>query len=439
MAAFWRWCCLLWCMPLYAAVSLTFSNFSGVVHLEPVAADLYRISGTPQQVRVAPRLLLQVTPDFDHNLLQSLSAVAAVPLFSGARSHWLAVDVASAVASEVRSQVPAAATSTAHLQDLLDRAQRLPGVLLVQPDLLPLAVGGAAHPQFDAAGNGQLPPAMQQHLRQLWQHSQGEGVRIALIDDGFALDHPELVHVMPLLQYDISSQQLDARPRSGRDHHGTRVAGVLFADHAIGRDQPQDQQGLVPEAGLIAIRQPDSWTSHTLLAFQLAALAQADVINCSWTSNLLLQPVADVVQQLTQQGRHGLGTLVVFAAGNDGLLIQPGSSEAAIDAALVVGAANTLGQRLASSNYGDSLDLLAPGLAVASTDIHGGYSTFASTSLASTLVSGLAALLLSQKPHLSLSELQQQLQQEPGVVNASPRNGLLPSQLAGISLPAEKP
>lgn len=366
------------------AGELTFSNFARDIHLVPEQGR-YVVAGSGQRVQISNRLIVQALPALKRDDLLYLhpAFTRAVLLFSGQRSQYFVVDVQTG----------------ADLQAVMQAVSRQPGIGLVQPDILQLA-NRADAPAARATSSETLSPA----LTSLWQRSKGRGVKIAIIDDGFDLAHAELSHVGVAFSYDAETRQLQAQPLARRDNHGTRVAGVLFAAH-----DGSGLNGVAPEAELIAIRQPDTWTSNTLLSFHLAALAGADVINCGWTTDLLLQPVADVVQELAQHGRNGKGIAVVFAAGNEGRAIAEGSSEAAIADAIVVAAGDASGQRLPSSNFGASVDLTAFGGSVESTAIHGGYARLGGTSLASAIVSGLAALLISADPERDLDELLTQL------------------------------
>ena len=189
-------------------------------------------------------------------------------------------------------------------------------------------------------------------LKLLWEKSKGEGVKIAIIDDGFNLMHEDLQHIKTSFSFDSESGELNARPHHHKDSHGTKVAGIIFAAH-----NQKGIDGVAPEAQIITLRQPDTWTSNTIRSFQLAKLAGASVINCSWHSHWLAQPIKEIVDELAQHGRKGKGIAVIFAAGNEGKKILPDSIEASKESAIVVGSQSADYTRLKSSNYGETVDL----------------------------------------------------------------------------------
>ncbi len=238
------------------------------------------------------------------------------------------------------------------------------------------------------------------NLEKFWKTTKGKGVKLAIIDDGFNLKHEDLKHLDPIFSYDVDIGELGSKPHHHRDSHGSKVAGIIFAAH-----NKKGIDGIAPEADIITIRQPNTWTSNTLLSFQLAKSAGADIINCSWHSHWLLQPIQEIVDELALHGREGKGIAVVFAAGNEGEKIVANSIESSIESAIVVGAHNDKYERLKSSNYGDTVDIESYGGRAQTTLASGKYGNFSATSLAASIVSGLSALVLSQKPELTLDEL----------------------------------
>lgn len=224
-------------------------------------------------------------------------------------------------------------------------------------------------------------------------HNSGLGVRIAIIDDGFNFHHEDLQGIDILFTYDADNKNLNASNKLPIDNHGTPMAGIIFARHnEIGID------GVAPNASLIAIRQTLNRTSNTILSFTVAAKAGADVINCSWNSPILMEPVYDVITDLSKNGRRGKGTVIVFAAGNDGKELKHLSVEAAIPDVITVGTISP------SSNYGSVVDVISP-TGFISTRTNGKYQNFSGTSAASAFVSGKLSLLIEQNPESETKEL----------------------------------
>lgn len=379
-----------------ADARISFNNFSGLVFLERQSDGLYQRRGSTLKVQLAPRLIVKTA---------RRTTAAEVAALSGEITHI----TDGFLMQEARYFLLHFASQSLALR-ALEALKKQPLIHLVQPDLqqqktrAELANTSAIQPQL----NNVLPAYLQRAQQQgLWPGRGGAGVTIAVIDDGFFLAHSEFVQLKTDLYYDFSGRQLvgaDSPQPDISGSHGTKIAGILFAAH--NRQMPE---GLVPRANFVAISQPDTWTSQTLQSFYIAYLAKADVINCSWHSQWLLEPVQDVVDELGRNGRAGKGTAVVFAAGNDGQLLLPGMHEASMASAIVVGATNAHGKPLRTSNFGESIDVWAPGEKITSTNVSGNYSYVAGTSLSAAIVSGYIALLINANPLWDLAQLKTQL------------------------------
>lgn len=240
----------------------------------------------------------------------------------------------------------------------------------------------------------------------IWKATLGKGVKVAIIDDGFDLTHSGLSITGSVMTFDVDKGKLMQLPKSLSDQHGTKITGIIFSKHSnVGL------KGIAPEADFIGIRSSYAWTSHTLLALEAAKSAGADIVNCSWRSPWLLEPIKDAVEDFTHYGRDGKGALVVFAAGNQGEEILPNSAEGAIESAFVVGAHNLRWQKLHKSNYGKTVDANSFGMRVATTGVNNQYGNLSGTSLSAAIVSGVGALLIAQNPNLTGEEIQNQLLQ----------------------------
>ncbi len=147
----------------------------------------------------------------------------------------------------------------------------------------------------------------------------------------------------------------------------------------------------------------------------------ASVISNSWGSSVSYQVIDDAIQNAVTSGRNGLGTIIVFAAGNNNSSVSyPANSNPDI---IVVGAMSPCGERKNpnscdgeawwGSNYGSQLDVVAPGVKIPTTDRQGtaGYSnndytlTFNGTSSACPQVAAVAALILSVNPDLTQKQV----------------------------------
>ena len=102
------------------------------------------------------------------------------------------------------------------------------------------------------------------------------------------------------------------------------------------------------------------------------------------------------------------GGLVVFAAGNEG--IQNGAP-ANYEPVIAVGAIDNFGNKASFSNYGEFVDIAAPGTSILSTYPDNKYNSLQGTSMACPHVSGVAALLVSYLggPGFTCDELKDRL------------------------------
>lgn len=381
--------------PAQAAVdtiNLRFDNLSRQVVLKPLQDSLYQVENSQVQVRLAPRLIVKIPNSMPVSQLQQRlpRSLNITTLFVMRRTQYLLVTF----------------STMAQTLQAMTQLQRDRQILLVQPDLQQKKSWTQITVATPESATASEPDYLQWAAQNLgWPANQGQGSTVAIIDDGFDLSHVEFNQVKTALHYDFKQKKIITHPSAQQQgQHGTKVAGVLFARH-----NQIAPEGIVPAATFIAITQPDTWTSHTLQSFYLAHLAGADVINCSWHSRWLLQPVVDVVDELAEAGRMGKGTAVVFAAGNEGRELTAELHEAAIRSAISVGALDRNGDPLPKSNFGAMVDLWATGEPRTSTTNNGHYGFFAGTSLSAAVISGYLALMFSADPQLRLQQAQQQL------------------------------
>lgn len=280
------------------------------------------------------------------------------------------------------------------------------------------------------------------------QARPGAGITVAVVDSGVDLGHPDL---LPNFHKDASNRPIyldEAPDASGTkveqfdpNGHGTHVAGIIAAAAAgdgtttYGTGSSAGNiVGVAPGAKLLPVRVMDSQgngNDFTIAKGIDNAVAwrhpsdgtiKVNVINLSIGGP---NPSPALAASLANAAKHGV--LVIAAAGNYNV---PVYYPAAYPGALAVGALTPHNQRASYSCYGPQLALMAPGGAdphEASealnswSGIHSTvptypngtnklyYGTLAGTSMATPVVTGVAALILAQNYPRNLSLTPDQL------------------------------
>lgn len=291
-----------------------------------------------------------------------------------------------------------------------------PGVTSAMPDLvIPRVRTDFDDPNYPSQWYSEL---LEMDL--LYAESLGDpDVRVAVLDSGIQLDHPDLVGswVDPFDAYDGDD---DPSPNPGEycndgsqamcDDHGTAVAGIIAARANNG----EAIVGLCPECTLVPVKllgEGGGGISRDINAFDHAIAADVAVINNSWgfvEAIPVPAPLAEVIRRAATEPRDGLGAVVVFAAGNDDRVIR-GDEMQAMEEVLCVSATDRYGLPTAYTNSGASVDVSAPSATVTLNGQGGLNTTFGGTSAAAPVVSGLAAWVLSVEPSLSADEVRQMM------------------------------
>lgn len=209
-----------------------------------------------------------------------------------------------------------------------------------------------------------------------WQHANGSGVSVAVIDTGIDYNHPELKgRFGDLIGYNVTNPD---KPPDDDNEHGTHVAGIVAGAYT----------GVAPASTLYAVKVLDrngSGTEADVIAGLEWALEQgADIANLSLGSSGASRAFRDICERA-----YGAGMLIAAAAGNEG---SGPSYPASFGESVIAVAAIDREKRHASfSNIYHTNDISAPGVGIYST-VPGGHDTFSGTSMATPHVSGALAL-----------------------------------------------
>ena len=227
-------------------------------------------------------------------------------------------------------------------------------------------------------------------LQQAHRWATGKGVRIAVIDTGVDLDHPDLRGRVVKAQNFV-----DQGERSfTTDFHGTAVAGVI----AAAANNEVGIVGVAPQAQIYALKacwqQPPGARQAVCNSYTLAKAVDFAIIQGAQVLNFSLAGPPDVLLTRLIEVALERGIVVVAAA--------PSRPDAKAFPASLQGVIGMSG----SDPPGPPAKYLgAPAVDILTTVPRGSYDFFSGSSLAAAQASGVAALLLERNPRLTPPEL----------------------------------
>jgi subtilisin len=256
------------------------------------------------------------------------------------------------------------------------------------------------------------------HFAKAGASGDGAGVKVAVVDTGIALHHPDLKVVGG--ECTVPGESAGAFGPLGGDH-GSHCAGIIAARGT----PPKGICGIAPSAALYSYRvfpkptpsDPEPGASNYSIA---KAIARASASGCDLLNLSLGGGDADAATEAAILDARRAGTVVIAAAGNDDH--SPVSFPASDDLCVAVSAFGRVGLFPKDavekgdvgkpfgkdkknfialfSNVGPELDCTGPGVGVVSTVPDRAYAVMSGTSMATPAITGLAARLLAKTPDI---------------------------------------
>jgi hypothetical protein len=239
----------------------------------------------------------------------------------------------------------------------------------------------------------------------------GAGVLVAVLDTGVSLRNPLLARrVVAGWNFLAGNNNTDDAP-SGVDTngngipdedagHGTMVAGLI--------------NRYAPDATLLPVKVLGSDGAGSLWAtvegIRYAVARGAKVINMSFGSSSDSPVLRDAIKEA-----WAAGVVIVTAAGNHNTFNR--QYPAGDSMTIAVGSLDGNDVKASFSNYGQWVDVFAPGVNLTSTFWNGNYASWSGTSFSSPIVAAEAALIFSARPNFSPARVRSRIKSKANSVD----------------------
>lgn len=215
-----------------------------------------------------------------------------------------------------------------------------------------------------------------------WPETQGEGVKVAVLDTGRP-NHPDIT----------VADALDLTGTHPDDKHGhqTHVMGTIGANGGI--------KGMAPKCGMYSVKVltdngGGDWDTIINKGINWCIANKMDIISMSLGGS---RPPNHMELHKAVQKAEAAGILMIAAAGNMGLDFKETVMYPAVwPEVMAVTAVDFSKQRADFTSTGREAELCAPGVEIYSTHLNGQYVKLSGTSMACPHITGAAALIIAK-------------------------------------------
>jgi subtilisin family serine protease len=256
------------------------------------------------------------------------------------------------------------------------------------------------------------------NINNAWDKTTGnKNIVIAVIDNGFDLNHPELKD-KSIKSYNVIDKTTDVSPSI--ENHGTHVSSTIIANG----NNNQGLIGICPDCSFMPIKVEDQnknlSSSYIIDAILYAIKNKADVVNLSLGMlipsgvNIPLQEQKDYINSSAKDEEefwndlfnyaNENNTTCVIAAGNSNILTGFDPFQSSKNT-IKVGAFDNNQSKANFSNFGPNTTIYAPGTNIFGAKPGNSYEVLQGTSMAAPIVSGFVGLLKSMNKNLTNQQI----------------------------------
>ena len=297
-----------------------------------------------------------------------------------------------------------------NLSEVINVLGQDPNIEAIQPnyELELFSLEGAEHSEFVIGADINIENA--------WQMTKGsQDVIVGVLDGDIDINHTELINRLYQNPNEIANDGIDNDLNgyiddvngwdfanndnsvydSSDESHGTAVSGIIAAE-----ENNVGLVGVAPNITLLPLKIANGTKGYVwdaIKAIEYAEMCGATIINCSWGTSKY--------SPLLEKAIKDSKMCFVCATGNDGDegLVYPASYD--LPNVISVGAVKDASTEATFSNYGDTVDVVAPGVEVYSAKNGNSYGYISGTSAAAPFVTGVAALIKSYKSEITAKEI----------------------------------